>query len=171
MTPSRRFLAVCLLFTALLGAGCAPRIWSPEGAETTVVLIRHAERTAITKELTEAGQARARALPEAVADLDIAAIYSPDLPRNIDTVVPLAQQRGLAIILLAAEPDANEVARLLVSDHPGKTVLWVGNITNLDRIHSALGGKGPPPVEYGDLYILRVPHTGRTKITRRHFGD
>ena len=171
MMTHKRIITCCLLVILAATAGCAPRMWSPEGTVTTVVLIRHTERSMITEELTDAGRARAAALPAAVADLDIVAIYSPDLSRNIDTAAPLAQERGLPIIRMPANPDETEVARRLLSDHPGATVLWVGNITNLDRIFAILGGKGAPPVEYGDLYILHVPDSGDSRLMKRHFGD
>ena len=125
----------------------------------------------ITEELTDAGRARAATLPAAVVDLDIVAIYSPDLSRNVDTAAPLAGQRNLPIIRMPAKPDETEVARRLLSDQPGETVLWVGNITNLDRIFAILGGKGPPPVEYGNLYMLHVPDSGDSQLVKRHFGD
>lgn len=158
-----------LLVAAALVGGCASRMWSPEGT-TTVVLLRHAERTTVTKELTQAGRERAAALPAAVADLDIVAIYSPDLARNIDTVRPLAEQRGLTIIRVPAKPDVVQVTRRLLHEHPGRTVLWVGNTTNLDRIYPDLGGVGDPPDNYGDLFVLQVPERGDTRVERRHFG-
>ena len=161
----------CLLPAALLIEGCATRVMSPEGTTTTVVLIRHTERTAITKELTEGGRARAAALPAAVADLNFVAIYSPDLSRNIDTAKPLAAERGLEITLVAARPDAEQVSRRLVEDLPGKTVLWVGNMGNLVRIYPKLGGTGEPPLAYGDLYILKVPDQGQTQVIKRRFGS
>ena len=164
-------VTIGLLISAMLVAGCSSRVLSPEGTTTTVVLIRHAERTTITKELTEAGRARAAALPAAVADLDIVAIYSPNLSRNIDTVKPLAAERKLEIILVDAKPDVVEVTQRLLMEHPGKTVLWVGNTTNLDRIYPDLGGIGEPPIEYGDLYILHVPDQGDTEVIMKHFGE
>lgn len=159
------------LLCVTLTAGCASRILSPEGTTTTVVLIRHAERTAITKELTEGGRARAEELPSAVADLDIVAIYSPNLSRNIDTVKPLAAKLGLEIELVARTHNTEEITKRLISEHPGKTVLWVGNQGNLVRIYSRLGGTGEAPLYYGDLYVLRVPDRGDTQVIKRRFGN
>ncbi len=162
---------LALLLGLMAAIGCSSRIYSPDGMTTTVVLIRHTERTIITKELTEAGRARAAALPAALADLDIVAIYSPNLSRNIHTVKPLAMERGLEIILVDARPDVKKVVRRLLGEHPGKTVLWVGNTTNLDRIYPDLGGTDEPPMKYGDLYILRVPDRGDTQVIKKHFGE
>jgi phosphohistidine phosphatase SixA len=154
----------------LLAGGCASRMAPPEGTTTTVILIRHAERTTITKQLTEGGHKRAAALPAAVADLAIDAIYSPKLERNIDTVKPLAEQLGLQITLVDADADLDQVTERLLSDYPNGTVLWVGNKENLDTIFSNLGGLGKPPVEYGELFIMRVSGRGDPEIERKHYG-
>ena len=171
MRSLKLVLMLGMLLGMMLALGCSTRFLSPEGTATTVVLIRHAERTLVTKELTDGGHARAAALPEALADLDIVAIYSPNLSRNTDTVKPLAAQRELEINVVDASPDSEAVARRLVTDHPGKTVLWVGNKGNLVRIYSYLGGTGEPPLEYGDLYIMRVPDHGSTQVTKKYFGN
>jgi len=171
MKLTKHVVILGLLLSVMLAVGCSSRILSLEGTTTTVVMIRHAERTLVTKELTDGGHARAAALPEALVNRDIAAIYSPDLSRNIDTVKPLAAQRELEITVVDAKPDSEAVARRLVTDHPGKTVLWVGNKGNLVRIYSYLGGTGEPPLEYGDLYIMRVPDHGSTQVTKKHFGS
>ena len=165
------FIAWLLIGTLVMGSlGCASRVYSPEGTATTVILVRHAERTLITKQLTDAGLARAMALPEALEDIALTAIYSLDLARNVDTVKPLAQQRGLDIIRFPAKMDVDDITHRLINDHPGKTVLWVGNTTNLDRIYPDLGGVGQPPINYGDLFILTVSDRGETRVVKRRFG-
>jgi phosphohistidine phosphatase SixA len=171
MKMPRMLSALGILLILLLVTGCASRFLPPEGTTTTVVLLRHAERTTVTKQLTEGGRKRAAALPAALADIDIDAIYSPDLVRNIDTVKPLAAERNLTIILVAPDADTDRVTRKLLSDHPGGSVLWVGNKANLDGIYSNLGGSGKPPVEYGDLFILRVSDHGEPEITKKHYGS
>lgn len=170
MRHIQRLLLLGTISILLLVGGCASRMAPPQGTTTTVVLIRHAERTTITKQLTEGGQKRAAALPAAVADLAIDAIYSPNLQRNIDTVKPLAEQRKLTITLIDTDADLDQITEHLLSDHPGGTVLWVGNKENLDTIYSNLGGLGKPPVEYGELFIMRVSGQGEPEVTRKHYG-
>jgi hypothetical protein len=80
-------------------------------------------------------------------------------------VKSLAQQRGLKI----REIKDSRVATRLVNENPGKVVLWVGNSAKLEEIYSNLGGEGRAPVSYGDLYILKVPDKGGTKVIKRHF--
>ena len=163
---TRRLLLVFVLLAPALLAACASGLKSAPGTTTTVLLIRHAERVHTDDALREEGRVRAAALPAAIADLDLAAIYSPKRVRNLDTVRPLAAQRGLEITVIEIEA----VPERMLGDHPGKTVLWVGNTTNLPNIFRRLGGEGPPPNTYGDIYVLTVPDAGEMLLEKRHFG-
>ncbi len=163
---TRYFLLGFVLLVPALLMGCATGVNSPSGTTTTVILIRHAERLHMSDELHEDGRVRAAALPAAVADLDIAAIYSPNRVRNLDTVRPLAEQRGIEVTVI----EIDDVPERMVGEHPGQTVLWVGNTTNLGNIFRRLGGEGPPPNTYGDLYVLTVTDAGLTQLDKRHFG-
>ena len=172
MVPLRRafILGIAVLTLATLTGFTAVEefrlVRSPSGTTTTVILIRHADRNLFSSNLNEAGRARAAALPAAVANFDIEAIYSPNLKRNLDTVKPLARQRGIKIKVIKD----SRVATRLVNEQPGKVVLWVGNSANLEEIYRNLGGEGRAPLSYGDLYILRVPDKGETEVVKRHFG-
>ena len=170
--PETAFRNFTIIIISLLLAlsGCSTALRSVDGSTTTVILVRHAERTTFTKVLTEAGRKRAEALKHALNGVVIDAIYSPDLQRNIDTVKPLAEERELSITLVDSTLDAHEIAKRLLYDHPGNTVLWVGNTTNLTAIYADLGGDGEAPMQYGDLFILEVPDRGFTKVTRKYFG-
>ena len=155
---------VLVALTAVVGCAPVEKVRSPSGTTTTVILLRHAERYG--PDLIEEGRARAAALPAAVAGYDIAAIYSPDKVRNLDTVRPLAEQRSLEIKVI----EVKNVARRLVHENPGKTVVWVGNSTNLHDIYESLGGTDRAPVTYGQLFILEVPATGTTKVIKSRYG-
>ncbi|WP_288902535.1 histidine phosphatase family protein [uncultured Sneathiella sp.] len=139
---------------------------SPPGTTTTVILLRHADRTPLHTELNEKGKARALALPAAVADLDIDVIYSPDKKRNLDTVKPLIEQRGIELRVI----DASNVAERLIKENPGKTVMWVGNTDNLQSIYGQLGGRDREPNIYGEIAIMRVHDSGPPDIELRNFG-
>lgn len=108
-------IALCSALIAL--AACATRIASPPGTRTTVILVRHAERTAVTKQLTDAGRARARDLRDALADENVSAIYSPDLPRNIDTARPLAEHLQQDITVVRGDVDARALVDIFRSAH------------------------------------------------------
>ena len=170
-----RQLGVAVIAAVLL-AGCASDtiVTSPPDTTTTLILLRHAERTTQGttqgteqgKALSDKGRARAAALPEALEGTHIDAIYSPHLPRNLDTVAPLAKQRRLSVKVIGVF----DVAARLIGENPGKTVLWVGNKDNLADINKDIGGEGPPPIVYGDLHIVRVADKGAPEVTKLRYG-
>ena len=135
-------------------------------ADTTILLTRHGDRDTLAEDLNAKGRARAAALPAAVAEFDIAAIYSPDKQRNLDTAVPLSQQRGIAVTIL----DPLAAADILRSAHPDRAVIWIGNTDNLEKIFAELGGTGAPPEFYGDIYVLTLTSAGETSVEKRHYG-
>lgn len=136
------------------------------GARTRLIVLRHADRTAAM--LNTAGVARAARLPDAVADLEIDAIYTTPRQRNIDTATPLARARGIDIrnhLALGAP------GRIL-DEHPGETVVWVGNQENLGLFYLALGILHKPPVQFGDVHVITFGADGRlTRIEKRRYGD
>ena len=52
----------------------------------------------------------------------------------------------------------------------GKTVVWVGNKNNLAAIWAALSLPDPPPLGYGDLFIVERGADGAPHVSRLHFG-
>jgi phosphohistidine phosphatase SixA len=168
----KKLLIVSVMLTAVgFLVACETMIHSPKGTTTTVIMIRHADRTPSGSELTERGHKNAKELVNEIGDMDIAVIYSPDLVRNLDTVKPLANHLGIEIIKVQDDPVPQDVVLTIMEKYPGKTVLWVGNTTNLPGIYYLLGGEGEPPVKYGDLFILAVPDEGQTNVTKKKWGD
>lgn len=171
-TKTKRFMFVSYLVVAIgILSGCETMIHSSQGTTTTVIMIRHAERTSFGGKLTALGRKNAEALVKAVDDMKIDAIYSPDLARNLKTVQPLAKHLGIKISTVEDDPDTDNVVLTFLQEHAGQTVLWVGNTTNLLDIYSLLGGRGEPPVKYGDLFILSVPDKGTTRVVKKTWGD
>lgn len=157
--PSIRILAV-LLLAAICGACTLPVI--PNDAQTTILALRHADRSG--EELSSKGQARANALPAAVAAYDLDAIYSPNIARNIATAQPLSQASGLPITLIPKE----YAGARMTQDHPNGTVLWVGNKDNLRALWSELGAPDPAPQNYGELFVVRMNGKTAATVTRLH---
>jgi len=161
MTLFKRFpsflFAFVLFFTT--SANAADTIIMPKG--TTLIVLRHADR--YEEDLNARGIARAAALPGALAGMAIDKIYSPDLKRNLDTAAPLASERGLTITTRAT----NNVARGLFTQSPGKTIVWVGNKGNINAIWDDIGAQDPPPLAYGDLFIVRPDASGNPVVTRK----
>lgn len=159
-------IAIASLVILLCAGFAATTGMATSQATTTIILLRHAERDVLAEDLNEDGQNRAIALVSALADVPVDAIYSPPLTRNLDTVVHLARDRGIEVTLI--EPIG--VAAQLLDGNAGKTVMWVGNTTNLPGIYADLGGSGEPPVKYGDLFFLRLGPGGEVAVTRSRYG-
>ena len=174
MRAGRRItgLVLVLLLSGWVAVCFGETVQSDAGTETSIIMVRHAERTALTKVLTEKGRKRAQDLVKAAADLDITAIYSPDLERNLDTAKPLAQYLGLEITVTPEKstPLIDQIIDAMLEKHSGETILWVGNVSNLRKMYWRLGGNGEGPIEYGDLFIMKIPAKGPVKIEKTRFG-
>jgi hypothetical protein len=143
------------------------------GKSTTVILIRHAERDDFFI-ITPQGHERAKALVKAVGDMGIAAIYSPDLERNLDTVRPLSKHLGIDITLIPriSKLTVDGIVSQVLTRHPGEVVLLVGNgAGNLRALHRRLGGTGDGPYAYGDLFIYKIPFKGPVNIVKTRYGS
>ena len=159
----RRLLALPLvLATAPLLTACTG---APPELHGRLIVLRHADRFGAM--LSAEGRARAARLPEALADLQIDAIYTTPRQRNIDTATPLAQARGLMVKTLLA-PGAG---KRLLGTYPGKTIVWVGNQENLPLLYAELGVSAKPPVQYGEIQILTFPEGGGPPaLEKRRYG-
>lgn len=170
---TQRLWWVPVLWMLLLSGCVTDVVYSKPGTTTTVILLRHGDLDEGSQVLNPTGRARAQALVEALKDVSVTAVYSPDLERNLDTVGPLAKSRNITITRtpLLSLFVAKEISREIVTKHAGGTVVWVGNVSgNLQAVYWNLGGTGTGPVEYGDLFFLTVPDQGKTTVVKKRFG-
>jgi len=157
----RRAVLALLGATPILAA-CAAR---PPALHGRLVVLRHADRT--FSMLNENGVARAEKLPEALADLEIDAVYCTPRPRNIATATPLAKARGLEVVTMASYGAGTK----LLTAHPGETVVWVGNQENLGLLYAELRIPAKPPVQFGEIQIVTLPETGGLPLVeKRNYG-
>lgn len=179
-----------ILNTFVLMAGCAVGtsstiVKSPPGTTTTFILVRHAEKADLTPEspLSVAGRERAQALVDALAPLGVTAIYCPALRRNRETVQPLAEHLGLAVLtipgwqLLSTRQFAQNFIQKALANHGGGVILWAGNSSavgawgsNLQELYQQLGGEGQGPSAYSDLFVIVLDDSGAIHIQKRHYG-
>lgn len=146
---------LALLFAAFLGA-----------ADTTVVLVRHAERQSIwdaDSPLAEAGLRRAQALVPQLAAFHPVALYTSDLQRTRQTLAPLAARLDL-VPMTFPKHGAADLAAAILRDHRGQTVVVCWHHDLMKKLVRALGVKGPVPYwsldSYDPLWIVRVPAQG-----------
>ncbi len=109
------FLLACLLALAVgLGA-----------QDTTVVVLRHAERQSLldsNSRLSEAGLRRAENLVPLLESFRPSALYASDLERTQQTLAPVAARLGLKP-LIRPKGDSEALAAEILRDQRGKTVL------------------------------------------------
>ncbi|MEM7262389.1 MAG: nuclear transport factor 2 family protein [Planctomycetota bacterium] len=128
---------------------------------TRVVVVRHAEKdTSDSKnpdpELTPEGKARAEALAAALAELPLDAVFHSEFRRTRDTVTPAAEQHGKTPVEVPAR-QVSELARRILRDHAGQTVLVGGHSNTVPVILRALGVPAPVTLsesDYGDVFFV-----------------
>jgi broad specificity phosphatase PhoE len=107
-------------------------------SQSTVFIVRHAEKADNSKdaELSEAGRARAEALANMLKDSKISVIYTTEFKRTQQTAAPLAKALGLTVTTLPVENHTALVAKLRTS--PGNSLV-VGHGNTIPDIIKALG--------------------------------
>jgi broad specificity phosphatase PhoE len=130
--------------------------FSSSFGQSTVFLVRHAERVDDSKdaELSEAGRARAEVLANMLKDSKISVIYATEFKRTQQTAAPLAKALGLTITILPAENQAALVAKLRTSNGAS---LVVGHGNTIPDIIKALGITEPvniPDSDYDNLFVV-----------------
>ena len=172
MKKAKKLGLTMLLFLNIAAVFVAPA----EAQQTTVILVRHAERVdASTDALNEAGKARARRLVDLLSAAGITAVYSTPFVRTRDTAQPLAQSLGLSLIETAAPAGASfaqSVAQQVLRDHKGRTVLVVGHSNTTPEVIKALGAPAVPAIpdgEYDNLYVVQVDANGKATLIRAKY--
>jgi phosphohistidine phosphatase SixA len=177
----------CFVFGLLVSCATTPddelisNIQSLPGTKTTIVLLRQGGRDPSgdgpDPPLTLRGRKRAAALPAALGNIGVTAIYCPNLQRNIQTAQPLADHLGLKIIaisrrrLLNPKKQARELLDEFISKHANGVVVWVGNLRDLEEIYKLVDGTGKPPIEYGSICIVTIPDIGPPRIKKITYGE
>lgn len=174
----RRRMQAIVIYTAI-AIGLA---WFFESqATTTMIFVRHAEKSALPADdpvLTPAGERRAAELARQLVDADVIAgidaVYSTPYRRTVDTARPVADALGLEVNIY--DPDDNEaVLEAILKKHKGKIILVVGHSDTLPTLIADLGAsKQVPPIsdnEYDNMYLVSIPWFGKTKTIRLRYGE
>ena len=132
-------------------------------AQSTIFIVRHAEKADATKDpdLSEAGRARAEALAKTLRDANITAIYATEFKRTQQTTAPLAKVLGITVTILPAKDNAALLAKLRASTG---NALVVGHGDTIPDLIKALGMSDPINVaenDYDNLFAVvldQKPH-------------
>lgn len=145
--------------------------------ETTVILVRHAEKSDEpgnnNPNLSAAGIERAQILAQVLSKAGVTNIYASQYARTQQTVRPLAESLGLQVNEIDA-PNTGELARRLKSDRPGGVMLVAGHSNTVPEIISAVGGEQPPAIpdsEYDNLFVVTVSPWRGTRVLRLKYGS
>ena len=128
-------------------------------SETTIYLIRHAEKadSSANTQLSAEGKKRAEDWANFFKDTSIDIIYSTPYLRTESTCLPIAVSKKKEII--SYNPKEMDLKKL-VAENPGKTIFIVGHSNTIPKhINQLLGEEKYPEIpesEFGNLYIIKV---------------
>jgi broad specificity phosphatase PhoE len=153
------------LIAILIATGCQP---CPPEQMTTVLLVRHAERT--NDSLDADGLERADKLAQVALKAGVTAIYASTANRTQQTVQPLADSLGIEATIYA---DTQELVNEVLAQHNGDVVLVAGHSPTVPEIIDGLGGD-PASCrignEYDNLCIVVIYTPGRTQVVNLQYG-
>ena len=132
-------------------------------AQSTIFIVRHAEKADATKDpdLSEAGRARAEATVKTLRDANITEIYATEFKRTQQTAAPLAKVLGITVTILPAKDNAALLAKLRASTG---NALVVGHGDTIPDLIKALGISDPINIgenDYDNLFAVvldQKPH-------------
>ena len=132
-------------------------------AQSTIFIVRHAEKANATKDpnLSEAGRARAEALAKMLKDTNITAVYATEFKRTQQTATPLAKALSITITTLPAKDNAALLPKLRASTG---NALVVGHGDTIPDLIKALGISDPINIgenDYDNLFAVvldQKPH-------------
>ncbi|MGZ5445736.1 MAG: phosphoglycerate mutase family protein [Thermoanaerobaculia bacterium] len=149
--------------------------WTVNAAPlTTVILVRHAEKTAVENDppLTSGGEARAGQLARMLGNSGITAIYTTPYARTRDTAAPIAAALRLTPIEVKPGPSyAADLAAKIRAEHASGTVLVVGHSNTTQNVMKALGIENAPKIEeteYDNLFIVTLTSSGAKMLVLKY---
>lgn len=171
-----RTLLVLGLFLAAFFAGCATRqATNTVPGMTTIYVVRHAEKKTSDYDtpLSAAGEQRAQALAQKLAEAGVQRIYATTLQRTQQTVGQLAQRLALDVAVL--EPNAvDSLVRRIKTEERGRVVLVAGHNNTVPVIVQGLSGRTVDPIPehvFDRLYRVELPDDGPAVVTLLHYGE
>lgn len=133
----------------------------PAERETTILLMRHAEKLkGEDPNLSSEGLKRARFLSKYLNKYNITGVYSSRYKRTKQTAEPIAKKLGLKVNSSIGPTDYKKLLKDILNKHKGKSVLVVGHSNTIPGFVSFLkpGGK-TQKIKGGDfssLFTLQI---------------
>jgi phosphohistidine phosphatase SixA len=130
-------------------------------AQTTIFLVRHAERAdsggggmSSDPLLSAAGRARALRLAEVLKDTKLTAVFATEFKRTQQTAAPTAKAQHLTVTTIPEDQTATLVNKLKAATG---AVLVVGHSSSVPEVMTALGVTPPVTIadsEFDNLFIV-----------------
>jgi 2,3-bisphosphoglycerate-dependent phosphoglycerate mutase len=149
----------------------------PAAAQSTVFLVRHAERAdtqpgatpamGADPDLSEAGRARAESLATMLKDAKITAIFATEFKRTQQTAAPLAKALGITVTTVASNSTADLLKKIRASKG---NVLVVGHSNSVPDVIKGLGVSTPVTIaddEFDNLFL--VSRGATASLVRLHY--
>lgn len=141
--------------------------------DTTVVMVRHAEKASATDPdtpISEAGRRRAAALVPQLAAFKPTVLYASERKRTQQTLAPTAAHLGLKPKLHSSDaPEA--LAAEILKAHRGATVAVAWHHGPHEPLARALGVEGPLPPwtasTFDRIWVIRIPAQGPARLEER----
>lgn len=142
-------VAILVASAALLSFSGAASVPGP--AQPRFYVMRHLNRTADGDSLNAAGRDNACRLERWLRNRQLAAIYTSDFARAIDTARPTASSRHIV-----AATRGNVASLIAAARAAPQPVLVVGNSLSVQRLMGGLGGTPPPdpPFDFGKIWTI-----------------
>jgi phosphohistidine phosphatase SixA len=141
--------------------------------DTTVVLLRHAERQSMfdgDSLLAATGFKRAQALVTPLKAFKPTALYTSDLKRTQQTLEPLASALGLKPLTRSKE-GSEALAAEILRDQRGQTVIVCWHHDLMKKLARGLGVKGAIPYwsldTYDRLWVVHISAKGEATFEDR----
>lgn len=175
-----RLLAAAVIAVSVLALSYAQDSAAPGLRNVTVLIVRHAEKPEVGRELNARGEQRAAAYADYFASLKldgqtltpqrlIATADSAESIRPRQTLIPLSQRLQLPIEQPYANGDYDKLVAQLRKSNQAQTVLIAWHHGHINKLIAAFGGDGPAligqpkwPVDVYDwLIVLRFDDKGQ----------
>ncbi len=170
----RLLLAPLLLLGACAGPTPETLLEDPtSGPAWTVILVRHAEKTADAEDpgLTAAGEARAMTLQLMLRSAELDAVHSTDFRRTKDTVASLVAWKNLQLRFYNARKLDDFALDLRLE---GGRHLVVGHSNTTPALVAALGGEAGSDIrddEYDRMYVVTGGNGSEVRTLLLHFQE
>lgn len=173
LTLSFRPMLLWSMIAILIGFGCGGAD-SKIVDETTIFLVRHAEKVDQSRDpdLSPEGKARARRLADILERAGLSALYATEYKRTQQTLAPLADKLGLKVQVIPASSE-DELVSSILSENQSGSVAVCGHSDTVPELVRQLTGEEVPAIgatEYDNLYIVRTRGLRSGFVLRLRYG-